>query len=55
MILLFGSSLISNRIPFGGSQASELLLRLAQLKYPGFPTKVNANQATVSSLSAYCR
>ncbi|ORY34334.1 putative actin-like protein ARP5 [Naematelia encephala] len=36
----------SKRIPWGGAQASDLMLRLAQLKYPGFPTKVTSTQAT---------
>lgn len=36
----------SRRIPWGGSQASELTLKLAQLKYPGFPTRVTPSQAT---------
>lgn len=34
-------------IPWGGAQASELMLKLAQMKYSNFPTKVTANQATV--------
>lgn len=37
------------RIPWGGAQAAEVMLKLAQLKYPSFPTKVNLNQATVTS------
>ncbi|WVQ80378.1 hypothetical protein IAT38_002483 [Cryptococcus sp. DSM 104549] len=43
-----GKSLISRakRLPWGGAQASELLLKLAQLKYPGFPVKVTSAQAT---------
>jgi actin-related protein 5 len=39
------------RIPWGGSQASELMLRLAQLKYPSFPFKVTSSQATVRDRS----
>lgn len=35
-----------SRIPFGGAQASELMLKLAQLKYPSFPLKVTNSQAT---------
>ena len=38
----------NRRIPWGGAQAAEMMLRLAQLKYPAFPTKVNLTQATVS-------
>ncbi|TYJ51768.1 hypothetical protein B9479_007640 [Cryptococcus floricola] len=43
-----GKALIgqSKRLPWGGAQASELLLKLAQLKYPLFPTKVTPQQAT---------
>lgn len=37
------------RIPWGGSQASDLTLRLMQLKYPGFPMRVSQRQATVCS------
>ncbi|KAG8700208.1 Nuclear actin-protein involved in chromatin remodeling [Ceratobasidium sp. 394] len=36
----------SKRIPYGGSQASELLLKLAQVKYPNFPAKVTKEQCT---------
>ncbi|KAG9104142.1 Nuclear actin-protein involved in chromatin remodeling [Ceratobasidium sp. 370] len=36
----------SKRIPYGGSQASELLLKLAQVKYPSFPAKVTKEQCT---------
>ncbi|KAF8605000.1 actin-like protein Arp5p [Ceratobasidium sp. AG-I] len=36
----------SKRIPYGGSQASELLLKLAQVKYPTFPAKVSKEQCT---------
>lgn len=35
------------RIPWGGSHASELMLKLAQMKYSSFPTKVTPSQATV--------
>lgn len=38
------------RLPWGGSQAAELMLRLVQLKYPAFPTKVTLPQATVSQV-----
>ncbi|CCO26742.1 Actin-like protein arp5 [Rhizoctonia solani AG-1 IB] len=34
----------ARRIPYGGSQASELLLKLAQVKYPSFPAKVTKEQ-----------
>ncbi|KAL7418884.1 Actin-related protein 5 [Cryptotrichosporon argae] len=36
----------AKRIPFGGAQATELMLKLAQLKYPSFPLKVTPAQAT---------
>ncbi|KAF8680469.1 Actin-like ATPase protein [Rhizoctonia solani] len=36
----------ARRIPYGGSQASELLLKLAQVKYPSFPAKVTKEQCT---------
>ncbi|KAG8730833.1 Nuclear actin-protein involved in chromatin remodeling, partial [Ceratobasidium sp. 428] len=36
----------SKRLPYGGSQASELLLKLAQVKYPNFPAKVTKEQCT---------
>ncbi|CAE6513286.1 unnamed protein product [Rhizoctonia solani] len=36
----------AKRIPYGGSQASELLLKLAQVKYPSFPAKVTKEQCT---------
>lgn len=42
MLLMFG-----DRIPWGGSQASEYLLKLVQLKYPNFPTRVTPLQSTV--------
>ncbi|SJX65564.1 related to ARP5-Actin-related protein [Sporisorium reilianum f. sp. reilianum] len=35
----------SKRLAWGGAQASDLLLRLIQLKYPGFPTRVTQWQA----------
>ncbi|KAJ9475548.1 Actin-related protein 5 [Pseudozyma hubeiensis] len=35
----------SKRLAWGGAQASDLLLRLIQLKYPGFPTRVTPWQA----------
>lgn len=46
--ILGGKAILSRakRIPFGGSQASDLMLRLAQLKYPGFPTRMTQQQAT---------
>lgn len=34
-------------IPWGGSQASSHLLKLAQLKYPTFPTRVTPAQASI--------
>ena len=36
-----------DRISWGGSQASEYLLKLVQLKYPNFPTRVTPLQSTV--------
>ncbi|KAK4686158.1 actin-related protein 5, partial [Tremellales sp. Uapishka_1] len=36
----------AKRLPWGGAQASELMLKLAQLKYPSFPVKVTPAQAT---------
>ena len=35
----------SKRLAWGGAQASDLLLRLIQLKYPGFPSRVTPWQA----------
>ncbi|KZT58468.1 actin-like ATPase domain-containing protein [Calocera cornea HHB12733] len=35
----------ARRIPFGGTQAVDLLLKYVQLKYPGFPTRVTQPQA----------
>ncbi|KAG2023710.1 chromatin remodeling complex subunit [Coprinopsis cinerea AmutBmut pab1-1] len=44
--MLNGKGILSHakRIPWGASQASEYLLKLIQLKYPGFPTKITTNQ-----------
>ncbi|WVN87297.1 uncharacterized protein L203_102475 [Cryptococcus depauperatus CBS 7841] len=36
----------SKRISWGGAQASDFLLKLIQLKYPTFPTRVTSAQAT---------
>ncbi|KDQ54977.1 hypothetical protein JAAARDRAFT_693616 [Jaapia argillacea MUCL 33604] len=36
----------SQRIPWGGSQATEYLLKLVQLKYPNFPTRVTSTQTS---------
>ncbi|WWC58082.1 uncharacterized protein I303_100617 [Kwoniella dejecticola CBS 10117] len=46
--ILNGKGIMSRakRIPWGGANASELMLKLAQLKYPSFPTKVTPSQAT---------
>lgn len=41
-------------IPYGGSQASEFLLKLAQIKYPNFPAKVTKEQCTVRSKRHGC-
>ncbi|OZJ06870.1 hypothetical protein BZG36_00026 [Bifiguratus adelaidae] len=35
----------TKRISYGGTQATDYMLRLLQLKYPTFPTKVTPNQA----------
>ncbi|PWN50685.1 actin-like ATPase domain-containing protein [Violaceomyces palustris] len=35
----------AKRLSWGGSQASDFLLRLIQLKYPNFPTRVSQQQA----------
>ncbi|EPQ27228.1 uncharacterized protein PFL1_05151 [Pseudozyma flocculosa PF-1] len=35
----------AKRLSWGGAQATDLLFRLTQLKYPGFPTRVTAWQA----------
>lgn len=45
--LLDGAGLIdfSKRLSWGGQQASDYLLRLVQLKYPAFPTRVTHSQA----------
>ncbi|KAJ9115507.1 hypothetical protein QFC22_005265 [Naganishia vaughanmartiniae] len=47
--ILNGKSMMNRakRIPWGGSQASDLTLRLMQLKYPGFPMRVSPRQASV--------
>ncbi|PFH50709.1 hypothetical protein AMATHDRAFT_75400 [Amanita thiersii Skay4041] len=46
--ILNGKGLLSHakRISWGGSQASEYLLKLIQLKYPSFPTRVTSQQST---------
>ncbi|WOO86060.1 Actin-like protein arp5 [Vanrija pseudolonga] len=36
----------AKRIPWGGAQAADLMLKLTQLKYPSFPVKVTNSQAT---------
>ncbi|KAN0062909.1 Actin-related protein 5 [Thecaphora frezii] len=42
-----GKGILTNakRLSWGGAQATELLYRLIQLKYPGFPTRVTTWQA----------
>lgn len=42
-----GKGILTNakRLAWGGAQASDLLLRLVQLKYPGFPARVTPWQA----------
>ncbi|KDR68668.1 hypothetical protein GALMADRAFT_230995 [Galerina marginata CBS 339.88] len=44
--ILRGKGLLSHakRIPWGASQSSEYLLKLIQLKYPNFPTRVTTTQ-----------
>ncbi|KAF4605659.1 Nuclear actin-protein involved in chromatin remodeling [Pleurotus pulmonarius] len=45
--ILDGKGIMSHakRIPWGASQASEYLLKLIQLKYPNFPTRVTTLQS----------
>ncbi|KAG7090680.1 hypothetical protein E1B28_009778 [Marasmius oreades] len=45
--ILHGRGLMSHakRIPWGASQSSEYLLKLIQLKYANFPTRVTSSQA----------
>lgn len=43
---------LRSRIPWGSSQATEYLLKLIQLKYPTFPTRVTSSQANVSQTSS---
>lgn len=40
-----------SRIPWGSSQVTEYLLKLIQLKYPTFPTRVTSSQANASPSS----
>ena len=42
------------RVSWGGIQATDLLLRLIQLKYPAFPAKVTPLQANVGALLSCC-
>lgn len=42
-----------DRIPWGGSQASDYLLKLVQLKYPNFPTRVTPQQSTAREFLSY--
>ncbi|TFK76616.1 actin-like protein Arp5p [Pluteus cervinus] len=46
--ILDGKGILSHakRIPWGGSQASEYMLKLIQLKYPNFPTRLTTAQTT---------
>ncbi|KAF8624818.1 hypothetical protein AX15_005705 [Amanita polypyramis BW_CC] len=46
--ILNGKGILSHakRISWGGSQASDYLLKLVQLKYPNFPTRVTPQQST---------
>lgn len=52
---LAGRGILNNskRLAWGGAQASDLLLRLIQLKYPGFPARVTPWQAQ-SMLEELC-
>lgn len=45
--VISGRGILSHakRIPWGSAQASEYLLKLVQLKYPTFPTRVTMSQA----------
>ncbi|KAH8831141.1 chromatin remodeling complex subunit [Flagelloscypha sp. PMI_526] len=43
----------AKRIQYGGSQAAEYLLKLVQLKYPTFPTRMSSTQATWM-LQSFC-
>ncbi|KAJ3784869.1 chromatin remodeling complex subunit [Lentinula aff. detonsa] len=45
--ILNGKGIISHakRIPWGASQATDYLLKLIQMKYPNFPTRVSVAQA----------
>ena len=40
------------RIPWGSSHVTEYLLKLIQLKYPTFPTRVTSSQANVRPMSS---
>ncbi|KAL0945578.1 hypothetical protein HGRIS_014738 [Hohenbuehelia grisea] len=53
--ILQGKGIMSHakRIPWSASQASEYLLKLIQLKYPNFPTRVTTTQSTWM-LHNYC-
>ncbi|KAJ7582599.1 chromatin remodeling complex subunit [Mycena floridula] len=46
--ILNGKGILSHskRIPWGPSQASDYMLKLIQLKYPNFPTRVTSMQST---------
>ncbi|EIW73296.1 hypothetical protein TREMEDRAFT_59461 [Tremella mesenterica DSM 1558] len=46
VIPISSTMLMSYRLPWGGARAAELMLKLAQLKYPAFPVKVTLPQAT---------
>ena len=39
----------TKRISFGGTQSTDYMLKLMQLKYPTFPTKMTATQAQVKT------
>lgn len=42
----------AKRISYGGTQATDYMLKLMQLKYPTFPTKMTTNQAQVCDRSS---
>ncbi|KIK66134.1 hypothetical protein GYMLUDRAFT_70347 [Collybiopsis luxurians FD-317 M1] len=46
--ILNGKGILSHakRIPWGASQSADYLLKLIQVKYPNFPTRVTATQAS---------
>lgn len=51
LIFIFFGFAICDRLAWGGSQASDYLLKLMQLKYPTFPGRLSNYQSAVSSLT----